>query len=1290
MAVSKKSTPDEEKGPRGGQSSGDNVAAQRKGSSASNKNYYSAQSNIEKSGNPEEKQKGRPSDFFRIFKHADGLDRLLYVVAFTGAVVVGAALPLMTIVFGQSTSSFNAYVTSKDSAAQFEDNVKRLILYFVYLFVGRFVIGYIGTLCICIAAARTTNALRKAFLESLLRQDIAHFDLHDGGSTATQVTTNGHLINQGIAEKLYTFVMGLSLFFSSYIVALSIQWKLALITMSIVPAMVLTVGACVSLDAPIEARIVQTYSRAANLAQDALSSIKTIHAFGAEPRLVKWYNEYLETAHRDGDKKSFILGVLFASQPFLVMAGTALAFWEGYRLFQRGQVSNVGTVFTAVLSVTLGATSVLLFLPQLGPITNAASAASELFTIMDKPSLLDPLSSSGKQLDHFAGDIELRDLHFAYPSRPTVPVLQGLNLTLPRGKTTALVGPSGCGKSTVVGLLERWYLPTSGHIFLDGCDISELNTKWLRSNVRLIQQEPTLFQGTVFENIAKGFVREQLDMPIDKQRQLVREACITANAHDFIEKLPNSYDTELGERANNLSGGQRQRLSIARSIISNPKVLLCDEATSALDPQAEKVVQDALDCVSKDKTTLLIAHKIKTIMAADNIIVIANGKIHEQGTHRQLVERDDLYAAMVRAQDLDAVSQNDDTAHQKHKDDATNTFALDAVQPELISHVAQPKEQSLTTQNLGYSLFKCVFLMLQEHKDLYHLYGILVVAQLIVGGTYPTQSILLSRLIRAFTLQGPEGAKDANFYSLMFFILALANLLGSFVIGTIANKIGQTLTHRYRREMLERVLAFDQDFFDYRENTSGALTAKLSSVPSAIQDLMCANFGLLIKVMVNVVASAVLAIAFGWKLGLIMVFAGLFVIVGSGYMRIHFDRKIEISTETQFASSASLAAEMVSAIKTVSVLTLEESVLLEYSQTLDNIVAGVKRNSIFTLVPFAFSQSVDFLVMALGFWYGSRLVVTGEYSVTQFFVIFISVVFGGQAASQFFTWTSSFTKMTNAANYLFWLRTVKSEIRTTDENAERGPSGDGTSIGFENVEFRYRQQPSRTVLHNLSMDIETGSYMAVVGPSGCGKSTIISLLERFYDPTSGRISFNGDDISQMSPTLYRKSMSLVQQEPLLYMGSVWDNICIGSDREPSEKEVQEACRQADAMDFIASLPEGLQTPCGSRGLQFSGGQRQRIAVARALIRQPRLLLLDEATSALDTQSERAVQAALEEAAVTRTTIAVAHRLSTIRHADVIFVMEDGKVAEMGTHEELQGLRGKYHAMCLAQALDQTF
>jgi ATP-binding cassette subfamily B (MDR/TAP) protein 1 len=210
-----------------------------------------------------------------------------------------------------------------------------------------------------------------------------------------------------------------------------------------------------------------------------------------------------------------------------------------------------------------------------------------------------------------------------------------------------------------------------------------------------------------------------------------------------------------------------------------------------------------------------------------------------------------------------------------------------------------------------------------------------------------------------------------------------------------------------------------------------------------------------------------------------------------------------------------------------------------------------------------------------------------------------------------------------------------------------------------------------------------------VGSSGCGKSTLISLLERFYDPTSGRICLNDTNIAEMSPRRYRSYMSLVQQEPTLYQGSVRENICLGLNTDPPEDQLREACRQANALDFVQSLPESFDTPCGTRGIQFSGGQRQRIAIARAMIRNPRLLLLDEATSALDTQSERVVQSALDEAASTRTTIAVAHRLSTIKNADVIFVFANGRIAEKGTHVKLQRLRGRYYEMCVAQSLDQA-
>ncbi|KAI4717299.1 putative ABC transporter [Aureobasidium sp. EXF-10727] len=1165
---------------------------------SSSQDQSTAEESLEEDGS-----KGGSGVCFRMFQYGDSFDYVLYAIGILGAVVVGAALPLMTLVFGSSTSSFNDYAVGQGSSNRSRNNINHLVLYFVYLFVGRFVIGYVATLCICIAAARTTNALRKAFLESLLRKEIFHFDLQVNGSAATQVTTNGHRINQGIAEKLFSLVMGISLFFSSYIVALSVQWKLALITMSIVPAIVLITGGCIALDAPIEARITRIYSCAATLAQDALSSIKNIHAFRAQEKIVEY------------------------GQTFLVMSGTSLAFWQGLRMFRSGEIANVGTVLTVILSVTLGATSVLLIMPQIQAITNASSAAAELFAIIDKPSMLDPLSSEGTTPNTCVGDIEIRNLSFSYPSRPTAPVLQDLSLRIPAGKTTALVGPSGCGKSTLVGLLERWYQPTSGQILLDGHDITTFNTKWLRTHIRLVQQEPTLFQGTVASNVAKGLVGEQLSLTEEQQRQLIQDACMAADAHDFIQKFPEGYDTQLGERASMLSGGQRQRISIARSIVADPKILLFDEATSALDPRAERVVQAALNRVSVNKTTLIIAHKLATIMAADNIAKSEVGGNTEK------------------------TNFSVDTSSSKEARAKSN---------------ALPSEtDKLVAGTLNFSLIKCILIMLKEHLDLYPWYVLITLVYLTVGGTQLAQAIIFSRLIRVFTLEGSEAKRQADFFALMFFVLALVNLVGYFLIGVSYNTLGQKLTHRYRREMVERIIHFDQDFFDRPENSSGALTAKLSSVPSSVQELMSAN------------------------LGLTLVFAGLTVIVAGGYIRIRLDQKLEASTEEQFASSAGLASEAVSSIRTVSFLALEQSVMREYSKTLDGIVNKVIRSLMVTLIPYALSQSADFLVMALGFWYGSRLITEGEYSTTQFFVIFLCVIFGGQGAAQFFGYTTSITKARGGVNYILWLRTIKPQICETDENIGKGPQKDVVNMGLEHVDFQYKQRSVSKVLSDISMEISAGSYVAFVGPSGCGKSTIISLLERFYDPTSGRITLNGDDISLMSPKRYRSCMSLVQQEPPLYIGSVRQNITIGLDYDPSDAEILEACRQANALDFVTSLPEGLATPCGSRGLQFSGGQRQRIAVARALIRKPLLLLLDEATSALDTQSERVVQKALDEAAAGRTTVAVAHRLSTIRHADVIFVIEDGKIVEMGTHEELQGMKGKYHAMCLAQTLDQA-
>ncbi|KAF7185517.1 ABC multidrug transporter MDR5 [Pseudocercospora fuligena] len=1246
-----------------------------------------------KAEDDEKEKQGGLKDYWRIFRYADRQDILFYVISIGFSIASGAALPLMTLVFGGFTTDFSNFQQGLTTPDAFRNRVDTFVLWFIWLFIARFFLAYICNVLINIAAVRVTRAIRTAFLESTLRQEIWHFDKQSNGSAATQVTTNGNRINQGIAEKLAAIVQGISLFFSSFIIAIAVQWKLALICMTIVPALFLVVGGCIAVDAKQEARITRFYSRAAVLAQDAISSVRTIHAFGAQSKIVEKYDEYLKMAHKEGWKKSPVYGILFSSETFLVFCATALAFWQGYRMYAWGEIESVGTVFTVVLSVAIGTTSISLVAPQQQAISNAASAASELFLIIDKKSLLDPLSKEGKQPNSCEGHIEVKNLSFCYPQRPDAKVLTNLTLSIPAGKTTALVGPSGCGKSTLIGLLERWYQYGGGQILLDGMELSEYNTKWLRSNIRLVQQEPVLFSGTVFENVAKGLVGEQLNLTHDKKVELVQEACKKSNAHDFIMELPEGYDTQVGERASMLSGGQRQRVAIARSIISDPKVLLLDEATSALDPTAEKVVQAALNKVSVNKTTLIIAHKLATVKAADNIAVMKDGVVFEQGSHKELIERNGQYAAMVRAQDLGAKAGEAELTGEDDDSDNDNALerpiSLQRTKTEAASSVAEKRIKNLTSGTLNYGLAKCVWIMFAENPKLYWCYAVSICGCLIGGGTYPAQAILFSRLIGVFAIQDQAEAQSrANLFALMFFVLAIANLFAYFAIGWVTNTIGQEVTHRYRKEMVERVINFDQDFFDRAENSSGSLTSKLSSVPTSLQELISANIMLMFIVLVNLTASSILGIAYGWKLGLVVVFGGLPLLVGSGYVRIRLDQKLEADAGERFAESAGLATEAVTSIRTISSLTLENNVMKEYSDAMGTIVKSSTKGFLITMFPYALSQSLEFLVLALGFWYGSRLLASYEYTTDQFFVVFIAVVFGGQAAGQFFGYSSSITKARSAANYILWLRTVKAKIRETPENEGRGPSGEGP-IEMQDVEFRYIQRHASRVLRGISMKIDPGQYVAFVGPSGCGKSTLVSLLERFYDPTSGRITLNEDDIATMSPQLYRGYMSLVQQEPPLYQGSVRENISLGLQYEPSDEEVNEALRQSNGLEFVSSLPEGLETPCGSKGLQFSGGQRQRIAVARALIRKPRLLLLDEATSALDTQSERVVQKALDEAASSRTTIAVAHRLSTIRHANTIYVIADGKIAEMGTHEELQALRGRYYAMCLAQSLDQA-
>jgi ATP-binding cassette subfamily B (MDR/TAP) protein 1 len=560
-------------------------------------------------------------------------------------------------------------------------------------------------------------------------------------------------------------------------------------------------------------------------------------------------------------------------------------------------------VFTVILAVIVAATAMTTIAPQIVSLTKASSSADELFKTIDRKSDIDPLSDEGKVPSTCKGVVEIRDVSFAYPARPDITVLKSLTLSAPAGKTTALVGASGSGKSTIIGLIERWYDQASGTIYLDGTDIRELNLTWLRTNIRLVQQEPVLFSGTVYENVAFGlFGTDKANLPESEQRALVEIACKNAYAEEFIERLPKvshtacqamiveisndeqGYDTQLGERATNLSGGQKQRLAIARSIVSEPTVLLLDEATSALDPKAEKIVQQALERVSQGRTTIVIAHKLSTIRNADNIAVMADGVVVEQGSHDELLAADSAYARLVRAQDLGQAEGEEqlDEDHAAEKIDLVRT----QTQASAIGQEAKRPDKD----SINYNLVKCSWIVLKEQGDLWKCFLILGIATLAggestipfvsdyyspaTGATYPAQAILFSRVVEAFQLSPNEAVDQGDFYSLMFFVVAIGNLIVYAAVGWISNIVAQVVARKFRREIFDLILKQDMAFFDDQDNASGALASKLGAYPDNLRDLMGFNLMLIFINVVNIVSSSILAIAVGWKLGLVVVFGG--------------------------------------------------------------------------------------------------------------------------------------------------------------------------------------------------------------------------------------------------------------------------------------------------------------------------------------------------------------------------------------------------------------------------------
>ncbi|KAL1914813.1 uncharacterized protein VTP21DRAFT_7905 [Calcarisporiella thermophila] len=1264
--------------------------------------------------------------FLRLFRFAAPSDTAMMGVGLLGAAVVGVAIPFLSVVYGELVDTLTAYVLGRIGPEEFSNKQTEYCLFFLFIAIVTFICSYAYMSMWVYSGERQARRIREKYLEAILRQNIGYFDKIGAGEVASRITNDTHLIQSGISERIPIGFRDIFSFFAAFVIAFFSSWKLTLVCLAVVPPLAIATWLTTMFYDLYERRIIDLVSHGASIAEEAFAAIRTVHAFNAQRKIEELYNKSAEKINEEGNKKMLVLAIGLGAIYFFIYCIIVLAFWFGSKMYLNDEITP-GKITNVFYCLMVGSLSIAGVGPALQAISSAIAATVKVYETIDRTSPIDSSSSSGTKLPApIKGRIQLRDVCFRYPSRPTVPVLKNLSLDIEPGTTVALVGASGCGKSTIVGLVERFYDPISGQVLVDGVDVKELHLQFLRQQMAFVGQEPKLFNTTIAQNVAYGLIgTEWENAPREKQHGVIVEACRLANAHDFIMKLPLQYDTVVGDGGFLLSGGQKQRIAIARAIVRQPRILLLDEATSALDTQSEGIVQQALDRAAKGRTTIVIAHRLSTIRNADKIIVISKGEIIETGTHDELLKRErGMYALLVKAQmlkkniadpkdrgevdcfppeDIDpsklteeaitkeAVETGEDPEAIRLRRLETGTSMRSAASRGPDSVYSIPKGNDLEEgESFGrkkYSLSYIIGKLFTLSKNDWHLLVVGATAAVLTSLAAPVLGFLEGSMLQAFTLPRDQISDKTNYNSLIFLAIAIAEAVFNFLHNYLLGLSSVRLTKTIRIKSFSTAMQQEVGWFDRDENTPGALASKLSTNATYVEGMSGATLGNILQSVGIIIAGLVLGLIVGWKMTLVC-FTAVPVMLFSGYMETVMMEGFQETNRRSHEQSAQLACEATTAIRTVASLTREAQVLEQYHQELEKPVQKCKKVAFGFSLLYGFSESVIFLANALAFYYGGLLIKSGEYDIKQIFTAITCIIFGAQNAGRIFSYSKNMSRAKHAMDDIIALLERRPLIDTT--SSEGLPIHLSTGeVRISNVHFRYPTRHHIPVLKGLSLKVNPGQFAAFVGPSGCGKSTIIGLLERFYDVQSGTVCLEGVNVSQANVSNLRAGIAIVSQEPILFDMSIKENILLGATGEPTQREIEDACRQANIHDFIMSLPDGYQTRVGARGTQLSGGQKQRVAIARALIRQPKLLLLDEATSALDSESEKVVQAALDAASQGRTTISIAHRLSTIQDADVIFVIKNGVIVEQGTHQELIERKGLYSLMVQEQDIDKS-
>jgi ATP-binding cassette, subfamily B, bacterial len=856
------------------------------------------------------------------------------------------------------------------------------------------------------------------------------------------------------------------------------------------------------------------------------------------------------------------------------------------------------------------------------------------------------IAESGRQLS-----IAFERVRFAYPGGRGA-ALENLSFSMAPGERVGIVGPSGAGKSSIVRLLLRAYDPQSGSVRIGDQDLRDVDPDAVRRQIAVVAQDTYLFYGTIDDNLRLG--------KPDASHQEVEAAARAANAHDFILALPDGYQTIIGERGTRLSGGQRQRLAIARALLRDAPILILDEALSSVDAENEAVIQQALDRLMRGRTTLILAHRLSSVIDADRILVLERGQVVQSGRHDELIQRDGPYRSLMGAQAAGGggASRGDEVDAAA---DAQLTLTADVDSPSEGRIEVRDINADATAVGWRDTLFTLTRVIRPWWKQL----TVTVVCGIGRVAAFIGVGVLGALIIAAVK----TGAPTQTLVIALLIVAPLAGLL-HWLESWLAHDMAYRLLAQMRIDLFVKLEALAPAYL--LERRSGDLVALATQDVETVEYFYAHTVApAFVAVLVPAAVLAILAMA-AWPLALALLpflaYAALTPVLGR--------QRIDQLGSRARAALGELGAHVTETIQGLSDLTAFHAtarrrdafmtLVRRYQETRLSLLDDLARQN----EKLELATGLGALAIAVA---GAHLVASGWIAPTLLPLLILICVAAFLPISEI---AQVGRQLADTIASTRRLHVVHGEpVRITDGPVEPPLTKGGAALQFDQVRFTYPRR-ARPALSAVSFEVAAGSTVALVGPSGAGKTTVANLLLRFWDPDAGSVRLAGTDLRQLTLDGLRRHIALVAQDTYLFNDTLEANIRLARP-DASASDIGRALEQAALSEFVANLPQGLNTRVGERGVQLSGGQRQRIAIARAFLKDAPILVLDEATSHLDTLSESHVRAALDALMVDRTTIVIAHRLSTIRAADLILVLDAGRVVESGNHAQLLARRGFY-------------